>query len=207
MELGPTAVDLACAAAERSGDGYICLDNVQGVLFGTALAGLLAERGFIAIIAQSGSSDLQRSSVVLPQLILVRRLDGSPKIVAANLTNIVPGVILSELQSSELGKRLAVRLTEASKKPDSSFFAILCSKPSTQLANLIEPIIQVVASQMSPSDDLLNRFKDAYRLGVPVKMSDLKDLYALEVRTWAPTSERSRSQAGYGAFSATKASP
>ena len=44
------------------------------------------------------------------------------------------------------------------------------------------------------------RVAASYRDGVPMEPKDLQDLYDLEIRTWAPTSERSRSQAGYGKF-------
>jgi hypothetical protein len=48
--------------------------------------------------------------------------------------------------------------------------------------------------------DLPRRVADALIHGVPIDADDLKYLYELELRTWAPTSERSRSQAGYGVY-------
>jgi hypothetical protein len=48
--------------------------------------------------------------------------------------------------------------------------------------------------------DYPGRMADAYRNGVAMEPQDLQDLYDLEIRTWAPTSERSRSQAGYGKY-------
>ncbi|MEP7457489.1 hypothetical protein [Phyllobacterium sp. SB3] len=38
---------------------------------------------------------------------------------------------------------------------------------------------------------------DAHRRGIPIKPGTLKAIYDLEKRTWAPTSERSRAQAGF----------
>src|SRR5262249_37672642 len=49
--------------------------------------------------------------------------------------------------------------------------------------------------------DYAGQVETSYRDGVPMESQDLQDLYELEMRTWAPTSERSRSQAGYGKFS------
>jgi hypothetical protein len=41
------------------------------------------------------------------------------------------------------------------------------------------------------------RIAAAYRKGIPVSRQTLDAFYALEVLTWAPTSERSRAQAGF----------
>ena len=43
--------------------------------------------------------------------------------------------------------------------------------------------------------------KDAYANGIDVAAEDLRFLYELETRTWAPSSERSRMQAGFHAAS------
>ena len=48
--------------------------------------------------------------------------------------------------------------------------------------------------------DFPRRIEHALSNGVPMDVDDLKYLYDLELRTWAPTSERSRSQAGYGVY-------
>lgn len=39
--------------------------------------------------------------------------------------------------------------------------------------------------------------QSAHRCGIPIKPDTLKAIYDLEKRTWAPTSERSRAQAGF----------
>lgn len=49
-------------------------------------------------------------------------------------------------------------------------------------------------------ENLAARVDAAWAAGVPTTEDDLRYLYQLEMRTWAPTSERSRSQAGYGKF-------
>jgi len=41
---------------------------------------------------------------------------------------------------------------------------------------------------------------NALSAGVPMDADDIKYLYDLELRIWAPTSERSRSQTGYGVY-------
>ena len=49
-------------------------------------------------------------------------------------------------------------------------------------------------------DNLAARVDAAWRSGFETEIDDIKYLYQLETRAWAPTSERSRSQAGYGKF-------
>jgi hypothetical protein len=53
-----------------------------------------------------------------------------------------------------------------------------------------------------PADavDWPQRLALAYRTGTQADPADLETLYMLEMRTWAPTSERSRNQAGFGRF-------
>jgi hypothetical protein len=64
--------------------------------------------------------------------------------------------------------------------------------------------ISIGAAAALPDNDAMNRSVDypgrvarAYREGLEIAAEDLEQLYALEKITWAPTSERSRKQAGY----------
>lgn len=57
----------------------------------------------------------------------------------------------------------------------------------------------------APVADIGAALHDAYAHGIDVDAPDLKFLYELEMRTWAPSSERSRMQAGFAAPSPASA--
>jgi hypothetical protein len=74
------------------------------------------------------------------------------------------------------------------------------------------PVLELVAFPFTAGDDLSvvasrhagvacrnvsEAIKKAYAQGVDVAQEDLRFLYHLETRTWAPSSERSRQQAGF----------
>ena len=60
----------------------------------------------------------------------------------------------------------------------------------------VEPFLQQAETVVARPAELVSR---AYRRGIPVSQATLDALYGLEMLTWAPTSERSRAQAGFTA--------
>ena len=82
------------------------------------------------------------------------------------------------------------------------FFAGEADSASGEGAGMIS--ISIGAAAALPDNEAMKRSVDypgrvarAYREGLEIAAEDLEQLYALEKITWAPTSERSRKQAGY----------
>ncbi len=98
-------------------------------------------------------------------------------------------------------RRLAGRMTSDAGTVDFRPGFIGLSAPGGTDANPGAIVIDCRPNAPATSgENLLDKVAAAWRDGVPTTEEDLRYLYQLEVRTWAPTSERSRSQAGYGKF-------
>jgi hypothetical protein len=181
FECGPPALDLATADARLGGRlGRVVLRGAIGTRLSGALGAMAARRGLAAVVVHA--PDAAEIAPVPPAgwICTLPTPDG-PAFLAGSLDQPLPELLPDQLHASTSD------IAEAQAAADEGFFSM------TVLA--CEP------SQPPPGTvDWPQRLARAYRTGSQADPADLETLYALEMRTWAPTSERSRAQAGFGRY-------
>jgi hypothetical protein len=181
FECGPPALDLATADARRSGGvGRAVLRGAIGTRLSGALAAMAARRGLAAVVVQApGGAEI---APVPPAgwICALPTADG-PAFLADRLDAKLPAMLPALLHVAEGD------IAEARAAGDGGFFSltVLACPPMALPPDAV---------------DWPQRLALAYRTGSAADPADLDHLYALEMRTWAPTSERSRAQAGFGRF-------
>jgi hypothetical protein len=181
FECGPPALDLATADA-RLGDGLgrAVLRGAIGTRLSGALGAMAARRGLAAVVVHAPCA-AEIAPVPPAGWVYALPTPDGPAFLADSLDHPLPDLLQADLRVA------AGDIAEAQTAGDEGFFSltVLASPP------------------MSPPPGALDwpqRLALAYRTGSPADPADLETLYALEMRTWAPTSERSRAQAGFGRF-------
>jgi hypothetical protein len=185
LEIGPPAADLITADTRRSAKGRLSLCGSIGAEFGPALASVLSHRMLTGVLVYSKEAGARSDAMWLyfaPDLVSVpMHFDGQEQVAAAPVA-----VGLSEPDRQWLADELAGH-TQRMEKCADSYLGFIAWQGVDQLV----------------SDDHTNlsaRVRAAWANGIESSIEDIRYLYELEMRTWAPTSERSRSQAGYGKF-------
>lgn len=180
FELGPPAVDLATCDARLRGLGDVVVDGAIGALLVPSLANLAARRGLNALVVWRAASD-------------DITLDGCPG----------EGwvAVVQSPEGATFFRGAPDHLPDAAAR-----FALEIRDRASRFAEAAVPgRLGIFAGALSPDGaapvlvpaDFAERVARAYRAGIEVPAEDLAHLYALERITWAPTSERSRKQAGY----------
>jgi hypothetical protein len=181
LECGPPALDLATADARLGGGiGRAVLRGAIGTRLSGALGAMAARRGLAAVVVHApGAAEIAPAPPA--GWICALPTSEGPAFLTDSLDTPLPDMLPAAL-------RVAVGdIAEAQAAGDEGFFGltVLPCKP------------------MAPPPggvDWPQRLALAYRIGSRADPADLETLYALEMRTWAPTSERSRAQAGFGRF-------
>jgi hypothetical protein len=181
FECGPPALDLATADGGLGGGlGRAVLRGAIGTRLSGALGAMAARRGLAAVVVHApGVAEI--APVPPAGWICALPTRDGPAFLANSLDNPLPAMLPAKLGVT------AGDVAEAQTAGDEGFFSM------TVLAcELMQPPPGAV--------DWPQRLARAYRTGSRTDPADLRTLYALEMRTWAPTSERSRAQAGFGRF-------
>ena len=181
LECGPPALDLATADARTgSGVGRAVLRGAIGTQLTGALGAVAARRTLAAVLVHAPCS-AEIAPVPPAGWICALPAPEGPAFLAGSLDQPLPAILPTPLQVA------AEDVAAARTAGDAGFFSI-AAVPCLPLP--------------SPPDavDWPQRLALAYRTGSAADPADFATLYALETRTWAPTSERSRAQAGYGRF-------
>lgn len=193
LEIGPPAIDLLTMGSRKSGYSSVRISNMFGLFLVPALCSVAARRKIVAIAIYRSADDEQgpdgflRSAaiVALPAsagpAFLVGTTSRSEDAIETAITDVAPALADTvRAARAQLKERGANSL---------HFFGLNDDNFSDRIDNGDFRVV-----------DYSQRVLEAYRRGVPVDDQDLTYLYNVEKRTWAPTSERSRSQAGYGKF-------
>jgi hypothetical protein len=203
LEVGGAIVDLVSADARQGMAGRVVADGVIGFSLLPALANLLASRRLSGVLVYRA-----------PQ---VDRLpdgfarDGWLSVNVGNDVEFAQGalqddtgvesLLLASAGSRDLyGDSIRTLVNEILPVTSGSSgrLGVLATKDILSAGRQAEQ--GGTLSSNSRFVDYRARFAAALKNGVPMQSGDLDYLYALEMRTWAPTSERSRGQAGYGLY-------
>lgn len=198
LEVGPPLADLATSEARLCEAGHARLRGATGFLFVSALADLLVQRRLAGVcVYRAPPDDPLPASVDRAGWILFGAHAG-----ASFATGGADHPLLPHLRGALDGLPFSAAVSEDLAElegPGGGFLAVTALAEGHELAQRFARLVEV-AGGASALRNYPERIASAYRNGVSIDAQDLQDLYDLEIRTWAPTSERSRSQAGYGKF-------
>ena len=198
LEIGPPAIDLVTHDARHGSVGYVGVDSVFGFGFLPSLANLLVHRRLSGIFlygAAEGDHPPEGWSRT-GWLAVEATIDGP--VFAHGASDSKAGAALPGAPAKTDGPLLSRFLNEPLEELAGQIRIFATSDARGQMYDLVAAMRAVAGG--SATLDLPRRVAQALSDGVPMAADDLKYLYDLELRTWAPTSERSRSQAGYGVF-------
>lgn len=179
IEVGPPAIDLVTVQARKTGQGCLALTDTIGSEFVPALANMLAHRELSgqAVYRTEASKDLH-------WLAFAPGYVGAP----------APLDDRQQDKAHENGAPHAQSLEEAwnghveqARAAEEAYLGLVVWNGESH-------------PRKEQAENLITRVQRAWTEGVPTTLEDITYLYQLETRAWAPTSERSRSQAGYGKF-------
>jgi len=174
LEIGPAFMDFMGASVPAQ--GYICgsISNVvQLEILPAVLLGALDYGLSCVAIAKHGDC---------ATWLLAMRIDGARHILQGSN----PEDLESVLASADL------QMCEAASHGFKAIGEDTCLLFGTRRA--IDIPTELAATKLINADMALER---AFKSGIPVEPETLKAIYELEKLTWAPTSERSRAQAGF----------
>lgn len=199
LEVGPPLVDLATSDARLRGAGHALLHGATGFAFVSALADLLLQRRLTGLcVYRAPEDDTLPASMDRAGWILSGTHAGRPIFATGRADHPLPRHVERSISAMPLSAAVSEDVAEAAR-PGGGFLAVTALAEGHEPAGLLKELVDG-ADGTSALRDYPERIADAYRNGVHMESQDLQDLYDLEIRTWAPTSERSRSQAGYGKF-------
>ncbi|MGV6874125.1 hypothetical protein ACUSIJ_15740 [Pseudochelatococcus sp. B33] len=206
LEIGAPVIDLATCDARRATIGHVAADGVFGLGLLPSLAHLLAQRRLSGLLSyRAEADDFLPDGFPAAGWMIVRggpgraecefihgSFEGETGDLLRSALSGVAGVVPAGMR-----ERVLRDIEEIAGGRRGRMGALAVADPGPSIDGLLAALRP---GQGVRSIDFTGHFADALANGVPIDAGDLHYLYGLEVRTWAPTSERSRSQAGYGVF-------
>jgi hypothetical protein len=180
LQSGPVALDLVTYAARSFGSGRVDLTGCFDPIFAPALCQLAARRGIgMLFTAQApfpaGKLGRLRWFVALPT--------STPTYLGGD-DETIPAAVLDACGTKAAAKVAAAGEWLAALEPGKQGCSIVGFQTDEHPALPGRYVMDVEAA-----------IKDGQAKGVPVDKDVLSNLYRIERETWAPTSDRSRSQA------------
>jgi hypothetical protein len=200
LEVGPPAIDLLTADAHGQGAGHVALTGTIGGGLLASLTDLAARRGLACLACyRAADSDVVPDGVAASGWLVALPAPAGPIFALGTLAGAAGSVLetlqeLSPALSSTEVRRIGLDVEGCREGGADSYIGLTALRPDADMATRLRR-----APGLTPID-YAERLAEGYRSGVTMAIADLQHLYALERRTWAPTSERSRLQAGYGRF-------
>jgi hypothetical protein len=205
FDVGPPAIDLATCDMRTRGTAHVAIRGAIGLGMVEALCDLAVKRGLhVVIVYRSGGDEIAPEIFAGSGWIAGCPVRSQPFFLSGRLGddggNVLPGLHRTPLRLGETEERAIARDIDRvlTSEPDGPGYIGI-----TTIAGAAAPRDPAAGAFPKPVGvglrimDYPERVARAYRLGVEVDTVDLEHLYALERLTWAPTSERSRKQAGY----------
>lgn len=174
LEVGPVAIDVLTLAARTGHVGRVDFANVMDPVFLSGVMRIAAKRS-VGVVALSSDPCLSLCGVPVTRLHAYRGPHG-------------PAFDEGGVPQTDAIQH-AIAACHGQLKPGgqtAAAFSILSYSPAEAPAS---------RTSASPRFDADCKHALAQSRGIPVERNDLTHLYQLEIRTWAPTSERSRKQA------------
>jgi hypothetical protein len=199
IEVGPPLVDLVTSDARLGGVGYSQLRGAKGLLFVSALADQLLRRRLMGLCVYRASKDDKLPASMPPSgWILSGTCAGSPFFATAAADHPIVADIKGAMASTKFSDAIFRDFAESAAAGE-GFLAVTALSERSDVFKVLANLL--AGLQGNPAiKNYAERIVEAYRNGVPMEAEELRRLYDLEVRAWAPTSERSRSQAGFGKY-------
>jgi hypothetical protein len=200
FEAGPPAIDLLTCDVRSRGFGHVALANAAGIGLLAALCDLAARRGIGCVAVYRAEIDDEPPDNV-PRSGWLAALPSAGETVFFRGTEseieVIPSLRQAWVAPPDGGCQARI---------DADVERLLDGAPAGHIGLSGFPAAgaQIASEALAAAGlqlvDYAERVAAAYRNGVIVDLDDLAHLYELEKRTWAPTSERSRAQAGFGKF-------
>jgi hypothetical protein len=196
IEVGPAAIDLAASATERHDFARLTIEGILDPEFLPSVLSLAPAYGLTAIAIFGGLDSPGGDNGSLPSWMIAAPSpsgamlfegptdDGGALGLLANQMGIPPALarpLQSALQNADGCHRDA---------PGNAIeFIVIPNLQAATIRQALGPDVSAI--------DVKSALDRAYRNGIASASADVAHLYELEKETWAPTSERSRAQAGF----------
>jgi hypothetical protein len=201
IEVGPAAIDLAASATEGHDFARLTIEGILDPEFLPSVLSLAPAYGLTAIAIFGGLDSPGGGKASRPSWIIAapspsgamlfegpREDGGALGLLASQIS--VPPVLARPLQS-------ALQDAEGRRRDapgDAIEFIVIPNLQAATIRQALGPDVSAI--------DVKSALDRAYRDGIASASADVAHLYELEKKTWVPTSERSRAQAGFQTVSA-----